>query len=515
MHTPPAAARLADGRVTSVNGCVAISPAALPLQMIVFRTLLVCAGCSSPHGIAACVRAGGTADSQGLFDIMTELSSSAFATLGLSAPILKALTATGYQTPTPIQLQAIPHVVAGRDLLGIAQTGTGKTAAFALPILERLARQKTRPESKTCRVLVLSPTRELATQIADSFRTYARHLSHSVGVVFGGQGHFGQQKMIARGLDVLVATPGRLLDHLESGNLSLAGVSTFVLDEADQMLDMGFIRDIRKIVQRLPRERQNLFFSATMPQEIGALAAELLRNPEKVAVTPAATTVERVDQRVIHVSPAAKNALLAELLADPAFARTLVFTRTKHGADKVVKYLAVAGIEALAIHGNKSQPQRERALARFKDGSTRVLIATDIAARGIDVDGVTHVINYHLPNIPESYVHRIGRTARAGATGIAISFCDHEERAYLRAIEKVTRQTLPAEDRTGGAAPVAAIPATNPHGATAQERQPRPLHPHHRNKPRNGHAHRHGQRQQTPSRNGQRHPFKTARRAPN
>lgn len=451
----------------------------------------------------------------------------AFTDLGLCAPILKALTAGGYHTPTPIQAQAIPHVLAGRDLLGIAQTGTGKTAAFALPILELLARQKTRPAPKTCRALVLSPTRELASQIGESFRTYARHLSHSVGVVFGGQGHFGQQKIIGRGLDVLVATPGRLLDHLESGNLSLAEVGIFVLDEADQMLDMGFIRDIRKIVQRLPRQRQNLFFSATMPGEIGQLASELLRNPETVAVTPVATTVDKVTQRVIHVSPAAKNALLAELLADPAFSRTLVFTRTKHGADKVVKYLAVAGIASQAIHGNKSQPQRERALAQFKAGSVRVLVATDIAARGIDVDGVTHVINYHLPNIPESYVHRIGRTARAGATGAAISFCDHEERAFLRSIEKLTRQAIPAEDRTGGAAPVAAIPAANPQGATAQERQPRPLHPHHRNNGRNAHPGRHGQKpgqrqdqkqghgQRPPSRNGQRNSFKTARHSPN
>ncbi len=401
-----------------------------------------------------------------------------FSDLGLCAPILKALAADGYETPTPIQAQAIPHVLAGRDLLGIAQTGTGKTAAFALPILEQLLKQKTRPAPKTCRVLVLSPTRELASQIGESFRAYARHMSHSIGVVFGGQGHFGQQKNMARGLDVLVATPGRLLDHLEGGSLSLSDVSIFVLDEADQMLDMGFIRDIRKIVQRLPRQRQNLFFSATMPGEIGQLASELLRNPETVAVTPVATTVDKVVQRVIHVNPVAKNTLLAELLADPAFSRTLVFTRTKHGADKVVKSLAHAGIASQAIHGNKSQPQRERALAQFKSGSVRVLIATDIAARGIDVDGVTHVINYHLPNIPESYVHRIGRTARAGAGGTAISFCDGEERAYLRSIEKLTRQTIPAEDRRGMVVPPSAVGEANPSGVTAQERRPRPFHVH-------------------------------------
>ncbi|MBB4016626.1 ATP-dependent RNA helicase RhlE [Chelatococcus caeni] len=370
-----------------------------------------------------------------------------FSDLGLAQPLLKALESEGYEQPTPIQAQAIPHVISGRDLLGIAQTGTGKTAAFALPILHRLANAPKRPGRGRCRVLVLSPTRELASQIGESFRTYGRHLNLRTTVIFGGVGHRPQSDALARGLDVLVATPGRLIDHMQTGAVSFAETEVVVLDEADQMLDMGFIHAIRKIVPRLPKERQNLFFSATMPKEIAALASDLLHDPVQVSVTPVATTAERIDQRVIFVETARKRNLLAEILKGEKLGRTLVFTRTKHGADRVVRHLEQDGIRAAAIHGNKSQSQRERALGGFRTGETPILVATDIAARGIDVDGVTHVINFDLPNVPESYVHRIGRTARAGADGSAISFCDGEERAYLRAIEKLTRQKIPATDR--------------------------------------------------------------------
>jgi ATP-dependent RNA helicase RhlE len=372
-----------------------------------------------------------------------------FEQLGLSEQLLKALAEENYQNPTPIQTQAIPHVLAGRDLLGIAQTGTGKTAAFALPILHRLAANPKPAPRKSCRVLILSPTRELASQIADSFKVYGRHLRMTVAVVFGGVSPRSQIQTLARGVDILVATPGRLLDHVGSNAATLNEVEIVVLDEADQMLDMGFIHAIRKLVRVLPRERQNLFFSATMPGEIGKLASELLRDPVQVAVTPVATTVETIDQKVLFVDQPQKRALLAEILADQNMGRTLVFARTKHGADRVVRHLNACNIEAAAIHGNKSQSQRERALAAFREGSTRVLVATDIAARGIDVDGVTHVINFDLPNIPESYVHRIGRTARAGASGSAISFCDHEERSYLKDIEKLIRKQIPATDRRG------------------------------------------------------------------
>jgi ATP-dependent RNA helicase RhlE len=373
-----------------------------------------------------------------------------FSDFGLATPILEALAGEGYAAPTPIQAQAIPHVLAGRDLQGIAQTGTGKTAAFALPILHRLNATRRNLERKGCRALVLSPTRELASQIADSFRTYGRRLGLSTTVVFGGVPIRGQMRALERGVDILVATPGRLIDHLEQGSLRLDKVEILVLDEADHMLDMGFIQPIRRIVRTLPVVRQNLFFSATMPKEIETLAAELLRNPMKVSVAPAATTAELVDQRVILVETAQKREVLARILADPGFARTLVFTRTKHGADRVVRHLETAGIDSVAIHGNKSQGQRERALASFRAGTTRVLVATDIAARGIDVDDVTHVINFDLPNVPESYVHRIGRTARAGAAGIAISFCDGEERAYLRDIERLIRRQLPVTDQRSG-----------------------------------------------------------------
>jgi ATP-dependent RNA helicase RhlE len=370
-----------------------------------------------------------------------------FSDFNLNPAILKTLEQEGYATPTPIQLQAIPSVLEGRDLQGIAQTGTGKTAAFALPILHRLAANKREPMRRGCRVLVLSPTRELCSQICDSFRTYGRNLGIKVAAVYGGVGHRPQIEMLARGVDVLVATPGRLLDHLDSRHVALEGVETLVLDEADQMLDMGFIQPIRRIISKISMKRQTLFFSATMPNEIGRLAAEMLQNPVKVSVTPAATTVERVRQHVYLVDAKAKRSLLIELFANPELTRTIVFTRTKRGADKVARHLEQAGISNAAIHGNKSQGQRQAALAAFKASRIRALVATDVAARGIDIELVTHVVNFELPNVPESYVHRIGRTARAGAEGVAISMCDAEEREYLRDIEHLTRQSIPATDR--------------------------------------------------------------------
>jgi ATP-dependent RNA helicase RhlE len=370
-----------------------------------------------------------------------------FTDLGLAKPLLKALAAEGYERPTPIQAQAIPGVMAGRDLLGIAQTGTGKTAAFALPILHRLAENRRPAPRRGCRALVLSPTRELATQIAESFRTYGAHLGMTVATVFGGVKYGPQMKALAAGVDILVATPGRLLDHLGEKTANLGQTEVFVLDEADQMLDLGFLVPIRKIVGHLPKDRQNLFFSATMPGEIGKLAGELLKDPLKVSVAPAATTVEKVRQNVIFVESSRKRALLCDMFADPKLTRTIVFTRTKRGADRVAKFLEGAGVTAAAIHGDKSQGQRERALAAFKAGKCRALVATDIAARGIDVDDVSHVIQFELPNVPEAYVHRIGRTARAGANGEAISLCADDERSLLRDIQKVTRQTIPSFDR--------------------------------------------------------------------
>ncbi|KAF0210244.1 MAG: DEAD/DEAH box [Methylocystaceae bacterium] len=352
-----------------------------------------------------------------------------FSDLGLNEILLRALEREGYTTPTPVQSQAIPALLQGRDLLGVAQTGTGKTAAFALPILHRLLADKRRPAPNTARALILAPTRELAAQIADSFRSYGHFFRPSVGVIVGGVSHRPQNEMLARGLDVLVATPGRLLDHLGSGRLKLGTTEVLVLDEADHMLDLGFIVPIRQIVAKLPKQRQTLLFSATMPREISALADDMLRDPTKVSVTPAATTAERVS------------------LNDREISRAIVFTRTKRGADRVAQHLESAGVGADAIHGNKSQSQRLRALDGFRKGRTRVLVATDIAARGIDVDGVTHVVNFELPEVAEAYVHRIGRTARAGATGQAISLCDNGERPLLRAIEKLTRQTLEFTDR--------------------------------------------------------------------
>ncbi len=370
-----------------------------------------------------------------------------FKDLGLNASILKALTDKGYTDPTPIQAAAIPGVMEGRDLLGIAQTGTGKTAAFALPILHRLAANKKPAPRKGCRCLVLSPTRELATQIAESFRAYGAQLGLTVATIFGGVAHGPQRSALARGVDVIVAAPGRLLDHLGERDADLSQVEIFVLDEADQMLDMGFILPIRQVVKHLPKQRQNLFFSATMPADIGKLAGELLKDPLKVSVAPPSTTVERVNQQVVFIEAGRKRGLLTELFADPSFSRVLVFTRTKRGADKVAKILEGGGVAASAIHGNKSQNQRERALAAFKVGEVRALVATDIAARGIDISSVTHVVQYELPDVPEQYVHRIGRTARAGKDGSALAFCAEDERSLLRDIEKVTRQKIPSADR--------------------------------------------------------------------
>jgi ATP-dependent RNA helicase RhlE len=375
-----------------------------------------------------------------------------FASLGLAAPILKALVHEDYTIPTPIQAQAIPHVMAGRDVLGIAQTGTGKTAAFALPILHRLLANPRQPPRRGCRVLVLSPTRELASQIAESFRTYGRQTGLRTALMYGGVPKLRQVKAVGGGIDIVVATPGRLLDHMQDGAIQLNGVEVLVLDEADHMLDLGFIVPIRKIVQSIPPARQTLFFSATMPKEIASLAGQMLRDPVQVSVTPVATTVERVEQRVIFVETARKRAMLANMLRNSKMSRVLVFTRTKHGADRVTQHLEAVGQTAAAIHGDKSQPQRERALAAFKSGRISVLVATDVAARGIDVEGVTHVVNFDLPNVPEAYVHRIGRTARAGQGGMAISFCDSSERPHLRGIEKLIRTRLQVEEPEGLAA---------------------------------------------------------------
>jgi len=395
-----------------------------------------------------------------------------FSDLGLSAPILKALADKGYATPTPIQAQAIPGVLAAKDLLGIAQTGTGKTAAFALPILDRLARSARACTRHTCRALILSPTRELATQIANSLRVYGRRLGVSVAVVVGGVGHRPQAIGLARGVDVLVATPGRLIDHLGERNISFAETEIFVLDEADQMLDLGFLPSIRRIVALLPRSRQNLFFSATVPREIGKLADELLRDPVRVAVAPAATTVDTVTQRVIHVESHNKRSLLVQLFADAAMSRALVFTRTKRGADRVAGHLEAAGIPVAAIHGNKSQGQRERALAAFRTAKVRVLVATDIAARGIDIERVTHVVNFEFPDVAESYVHRIGRTARAGAAGVAISLCDREEIGQLRDIERLTRRPIPAQYHRNGENGERALHARSTREPNDRDRRP-------------------------------------------
>ena len=378
-----------------------------------------------------------------------------FSDLGLSATLLKAVAGASYATPTPIQAQAIPPALAGNDVLGIAQTGTGKTAAFALPILARLTTGR-RPMPGAPRALILAPTRELAAQIAETFRALGRIQGARIAVAFGGVPKGRQARALAAGVDVLVATPGRLLDLMNDRAARLEHVEVLVLDEADHMLDLGFILPIRRIVQHVPKERQTMLFSATMPKEIAVLADGLLRSPVRVSVAPAAATADKVEQFVIFVPQSEKRRALARLLAGEIAGRTLVFTRTKHGADRVVKQLGEDGIAAEAIHGNKSQPQRERALTAFRSGRTRVLVATDIAARGIDVADIEHVINFELPNVPESYVHRIGRTARAGRSGAAISLCDGAERSFLRDIERLIRIKVPAMPVPGMALPRAA-----------------------------------------------------------
>ena len=373
-------------------------------------------------------------------------SLTSFDGFGLSEAITRAIAEEKYATATPIQEQTIPIAMSRRDVIGIAQTGTGKTAAFALPILHLLAANPRPVERKSCRVLVLSPTRELSSQILDSFRAYGRHLRIRTALTIGGVPMGAQVRALLNGVDVLVATPGRLLDLVQNNALRLGCVEFLVLDEADRMLDMGFIHDIRKIVAKVPAKRQTLLFSATMPRAIAELAAQMLRDPINVAVTPSASTVERVEQRVIRVDRAGKPAVLVDVLKRETIDRALIFTRTKHGADKVVRGLIKAGIAAQAIHGNKSQGQRERVLAAFRKGDVKTLVATDIAARGIDVDGISHVVNFDLPNVPETYVHRIGRTARAGADGIAISLCDAEEAEFLRDIEKLIRKSIPTTE---------------------------------------------------------------------
>ena len=365
-----------------------------------------------------------------------------FDSLDLIEPLRKAVRGAGYDTPTSIQLQAIPPVLAGKDVLGCAQTGTGKTAAFALPILQRLHLAEAKSERGRPLVLVLAPTRELAAQIDESFRTYAKFLRIRSTVVFGGVGYDKQTHALRDGVHVLVATPGRLMDLLDRHAVELSHIQVLVLDEADRMLDMGFINDVKQVVRLIPKTRQTLLFSATMPKEIQHLANDLLRDPTRVAVTPVATAAETVKQSVYKVDKAQKRALLVHLLKSPEVSRALVFSRTKHGANRISEYLEKANIGAAAIHGNKSQGARERALAGFKSGKIRILVATDIAARGIDVDGITHVINFDLPNEPESYVHRIGRTGRAGATGIAWAFCDRDEKGFLVDIERTIRQRI-------------------------------------------------------------------------
>ncbi len=370
-----------------------------------------------------------------------------FENLNLIKPILEALKEEGYTKPTPIQAKTIPLILEKRDILGCAQTGTGKTAAFAIPIIQLLTQETNLPQGKrNIRSLILTPTRELAIQIAESFASYGKHTNLKYQVIFGGVNQFAQVQHLRTGIDVLIATPGRLLDLMEQRFISLQHIQFFVLDEADRMLDMGFVNDVKRVIAKLPAKRQSLFFSATMPPAIVQLADTILENPAKVEVTPVSSTVEIINQAVYFIDKENKKQLLIDILKDKTIERALVFTRTKHGADKVVKELVHAGITSLAIHGNKSQNARQHALSTFKSKQTRVLVATDIAARGIDIDELSHVINYELPNIPESYVHRIGRTGRAGASGIAIAFCDAEEKEYLRDIEKLIGKLVPSID---------------------------------------------------------------------
>jgi ATP-dependent RNA helicase RhlE len=405
-----------------------------------------------------------------------------FADLRLIEPILRAVSDAGYITATPIQAQAIPHVLEGRDVLGCAQTGTGKTAAFALPILQKLSART--DNQRRPRVLVLCPTRELATQIRDDVRAYGKFLHLRQTVIFGGVNQNPQVDNLRRGIDIIIATPGRLLDLMNQGHVDLRSIEVLVLDEADRMLDMGFIHDIRKIVARVPQQRQTMLFSATMPTEIRKLADSLLKNPVNVQVAPVAATADKIDQSVYFVDRSNKPTLLAHLVNNLPMTRAIVFTRTKHGADRVVRHLHTRGIRAEAIHGNKSQNARQRALDNFKANRIPVLVATDIASRGIDVDGVTHVVNYDLTHEPETYVHRIGRTARAGASGVAVSFCDRDERPNLKAIESLIRRsitvktdhpTYPQNNARPAHAPASHAPRARPaHAPASHAPKPRP-----------------------------------------
>jgi ATP-dependent RNA helicase RhlE len=366
-----------------------------------------------------------------------------FNELNLLEPILNALTKQGYTEPTPIQQQAIPYVLEGRDVMGCAQTGTGKTAAFAIPIIQRIHASKQADNSNKIRALIVTPTRELAIQIEESFKNYGSELKLRYTVIFGGVNQSQQVNRLKNGVDVLIATPGRLLDLQQQGFIKLGNLEIFVLDEADRMLDMGFIHDVKKIIKMIPAKRQTLFFSATMPKEITSLANSILTDPVKVEVNPVSSTAEMIEQALYYVDTPAKKDLLVHVLKETTAPSVLVFSRTKHGADKIVKLLAKNKVSAEAIHGNKSQNARQRALSNFKDKTSRVLVATDIAARGIDIDELSFVINYDIPNIPETYVHRIGRTGRAGASGIAVSFCDKEERKYIRDIQKLISLEIP------------------------------------------------------------------------
>ncbi len=406
-----------------------------------------------------------------------------FASLNLITPICKAVQEEQYVNPTPIQLKAIPYLLRGRDMLACAQTGTGKTAAFALPILQRLSKSERGPRSKGIRALVLTPTRELAVQISENFEIYGRHLRLRHLVVYGGVSLGNQVRLIKRGVDILVATPGRLLDLIRQGHLRLNEVELFVLDEADRMMDMGFLPDVRTIEAKLHPERQSMLFSATLPAEIEKLSKQFLKDPVKVVVDPPSSTVEKIDQRLLYVDRENKSALLETVLQDESIERALVFTRTKHGANKIAKNLSKSRIRAEAFHGNKSQAARTLALEKFRSGKARVLVATDVASRGLDVDGITHVINYELPNEAANYVHRIGRTARAGATGVAISFCDAGERFFLRNIQREIQKDL---DVIGGhpfPAKIAPVKSGKKRGGGAEKKNGAPQRAKRNNKP--------------------------------
>ena len=381
-----------------------------------------------------------------------------FTDLGLAEPILRAVSAEGYSAPTPIQAELIPAMLAKRDSLGIAQTGTGKTAAFALPLLHAIGEERNRPLPRTCRALILVPTRELAQQIAVSVRAYSRFSRTSAAVVVGGARPGPQIRALTAGVDIVIATPGRLEDHLRTGVVRLDRTGVVVLDEADQMLDLGFLPPIRRILGQMPRDRQTVLLSATMPKQVRGLAHDVLRNPIEISVAPAAQPIDRIDQSVILIDAAGKRDALVGLLAQEGVERTIVFTRTKRGADRICQHLERSGLNAAAIHGNKSQAQREHALAAFRSGRSSILVATDIAARGIDVDDVSHVVNYELPHVPEAYVHRIGRTARAGKSGIAIALCDPTERGLLRDIERLIGQRLQGGTATPDKGPVRPVP---------------------------------------------------------